>query len=242
MTDDKDAPVLTAAPVFLRESLLMPYTFGLDFVREVLSKKGKTAAFAGMLEHPPIDTRQVMEPATYIAGQDVEPPAIPDLDKLIAPDYQRYDFGGMGEFDIYLLAKQYAPDTDAKQYYSHWRGGYYLAAHAKSAPKDQIALIYFSRWDSPDAAIAFAKLYNGYVPKRYKTPPGMVAGGSFGGDTLGDLAFVWDFAQAGKVVIQTHASDVLILEGFDDTTAGRIRDTLLLGSSQPTAMAAPVKP
>ncbi|HEY4959256.1 MAG TPA: hypothetical protein VII29_00235, partial [Terriglobales bacterium] len=41
MTDGKDAPVLTAAPVFLRESLLMPYTFGLDFVREVLSKKGK---------------------------------------------------------------------------------------------------------------------------------------------------------------------------------------------------------
>ncbi len=39
----------------------------------------------------------------------VAPPTIPDLDKLIAPDYERYDFGGMGAFDIYLLAKQYAP-------------------------------------------------------------------------------------------------------------------------------------
>ena len=118
ITDGKDAPVLASAPIFLRESLLMPYTFGLDCVHEVLGKKGKQAAFAGMLEHPPIDTRQVMEPATYIARQDVVPPTIPDLDKLIAPDYQRYDFGGMGEFDIFLLAQQYAPNTDAKKYYT----------------------------------------------------------------------------------------------------------------------------
>src|SRR5664279_5054155 len=47
MTDGKDAPVLASAPIFLRESLLMPYTFGLDFARDVLSKKGKSTAFAG---------------------------------------------------------------------------------------------------------------------------------------------------------------------------------------------------
>src|ERR1019366_4363346 len=194
MTDGKDAPVLASAPIFLRESLLMPYTFGLDFARDVLSKKGKTAAFAGMLAHPPIDTRQVMEPATYIAGQDVTPPAIPDLDKLVAPDYTRYDFGGMGEFDIYLLARQYAPDADAKQYYTHWRGGYYLAVRARSAPKDEIALIYFSRWDSPDAALAFQKLYSSYVPKRYRLAevgsPEMT--GSVG---TGDSTIEWNVGQ-----------------------------------------------
>ena len=75
----------------------------------------------------------------------------------------------MGAFDVYLLAKQYAPDADAKQYYSHWRGGYYLAVHAKSAPKDQIGLIYRSRWDSHEAARAFAKMYGDYVPTRYKS-------------------------------------------------------------------------
>jgi hypothetical protein len=238
MTDGKDAPVLSAAPIFLRESLLMPYTFGLDFVREVLSKKGKTAAFGGMLEHPPIDTRQIMEPDTYLAGQDVAPPVIPDLDQLIAPDYQRYDFGGMGEYDIYLLAKQYVPATDAKKYYSHWRGGYYLAAHAKSAPKDQIALLYFSRWDSPEAAEAFATLYNNYVPKRYKVPPGAVAGVPVGGNTSGDVEFQWDLGREGKVIIQAHGRDVLILEGFDDTTANRISDALLPGASHPTTATA----
>ena len=167
MTEGKDSPVLASAPVFLRESLMMPYTFGLDFVRTVLTKKGTSAAFMGMLEHPPVDTRQVMEPETYLQDKAAEPLTIPGLDKLIAPQYERYDFGGMGAFDIFLLARQYAPKSDAKDYYSHWRGGYYLAAHQKTAPKDQIALVYFSHWDSPDAALAFQTLYGGYVPTRY---------------------------------------------------------------------------
>src|ERR1035437_9386985 len=153
--------------MFLRESLLMPYTFGLEFVRAVLAAKGKDAAYPGMLENPPIDTRQIMQPETYLRKQNVEPLAIPDLDKLVAPDYERFDFGGMGEFDIYLLAKQYggAPPN----YYPHWRGGYYFAARAKSTPKEQIAMLYFSRWDSPEAARDFAKLYADYLPKRYRS-------------------------------------------------------------------------
>jgi hypothetical protein len=238
MTDGKDAPVLASAPIFLRESLLMPYTFGLDFVREVHVKKGKTAAFAGMLERPPIDTRQVMEPDTYISRQDVTPPTIPDLDKLIAPDYQRYDFGGMGEYDIYLLAKQYAAGTDARTYYTHWRGGYYLAVRAKSAPKDEIALIYFSRWDSPEAALAFATLYESYVPKRYKVPVGMAPNASVAANEGGITGFRWDLGQQGTVAIQTRGSDVLILEGFDDTTANRIRNALLHDTSRATVSTA----
>ena len=114
MADSKDSPVFAAAPMFLRESLMMPYTWGTDFVRTVLTKKGKDAAYGGLLEHPPVDTRQVMQPETYLLNQVVAPPEIPDLDKLVAPDYQRFDFGGMGEFDVYLLAKQYGGD-DAPQ-------------------------------------------------------------------------------------------------------------------------------
>jgi len=226
MRDGKDAPVLAASPIFLQESLMMPYTFGLDFVREVLAKKGKTAAFAGMLEHPPIDTLQVMDPSTYLGAQSVVAPTIPDLDKLIAPNYERYDFGGMGAFDIYLLARQYAPGTDPKQYYSHWRGGYYLAVHSKSAPKDQIALFYFSQWDSPETAQAFASLYDDYVPKRYHLNDGVPA------ESVGNLSASreWDAGLQGKIVILTDRDDVLITEGLDSATMERIRAALLPGS------------
>ena len=226
MTNGQDSPVLAAAPVFLRESLLMPYTFGLDFVRTVLTEKGTPAAYLGMLERPPIDTRQVMQPETYLDNKVAEPPTVPNLNKLIAPDYQRYDFGGMGAFDIFLLARQYAPTSDAKQYYQHWRGGYYLAAHPKAAPKDQIALLYFSRWNSPEAAKDFAKLYAGYVPTRYHLSPSV---GMVRSVESGDQTISWDVGQQGKVVIQIHGNDVLVLEGFNEATRTRASIALLPG-------------
>ena len=226
MTNGQDSPVLAAAPVFLRESLLMPYTFGMDFVRTVLTKKGTSAAYMGMLEQPPVDTLQIMEPQTYLDNKAAQPPVIPDLDKLIAPDYERYDFGGMGAFDIFLLARQYAPKNDAKQYYPHWRGGYYLAAHLKTAPKDQIALLYFSRWDSPEAAEDFAKLYSSYVPTRYRLGPPVGIVGSAGPE---DHTTTWDVGQQGKVVIQIHQSDILVLEGFNEVVRTRVSKALLPG-------------
>jgi hypothetical protein len=231
MADNKDSPVFAAAPMFLRESLLMPYTFGLEFVRAVLAAKGKDAAYPGMLENPPIDTRQIMQPETYLRKQNVPPLAIPDLDKLVAPDYERFDFGGMGEFDIYLLAKQYggAPPN----YYPHWRGGYYFAARAKSTPKEQIAMLYFSRWDSPEAARDFAKLYADYLPKRYKKAVLLQpASASETTATSAQPAITFD-TNEGKVTLEIQGNDLLILEGYDDKVAETARQVLLHGMSLP---------
>jgi hypothetical protein len=217
--------------MFLRESLLMPYTFGLEFVRTVLAAKGKDATYSGMLENPPIDTRQIMQPETYLRKQNVEPLVIPDLDKLVAPDYERFDFGGMGEFDIYLLAKQYggAPPN----YYPHWRGGYYFAARAKSAPKDQIAMLYFSRWDSPEAARDFAKLYADYLPKRYKKAVlQQPASASETTATSAQPAITFD-TNEGKVTLEIQGNDLLILEGYDGTVVEKARQVLLHGMSLP---------
>ncbi len=228
MADSKDSPVFAQAPMFLKESLLMPYTFGLDFVKTVMANKGKEAAFAGILENPPVDTRQIMQPETYLLHQVVAPPVIPDMDKLVAPDYERFDFGSMGEFDVYLLAKQYGAN-DAPNYYRHWRGGYYFAARAKTAPKNQIAMLYWSRWDSPEAAHDFAKLYAGYLPKRYKKAVLQAPAADAKGPRN---LYVFD-TDEGKASIEIEGNDVLIMEGFDDTVTQRARDVLLFGMSLP---------
>ena len=233
MADNKDSPVFAAAPMFLRESLIMPYTWGTDFVRAVLTTKGKEAAYTGMLETPPVDTRQIMQPETYLLNQVVAPPAIPDLDKLVAPAYERFDFGGMGEFDVYLLARQYGGDDAPKNYYPHWGGGYYFAAHAKTAPKDEIAMLYFSRWDSPEAARAFAKLYADYLPKRYKKVAWVTAcpAGPAG------CSHAEGITEQGKVLIEVRDNDLLILEGYDDGVMERARDVMLRGMSLPVVAA-----
>jgi hypothetical protein len=224
-----DSPVFAAAPMFLRESLMMPYSFGSDFVRAVLVKQGKQAAFTGMLLDPPVDTRQVMQPETYMAHQVVAPLTVPDLDRLAGPGYERYDFGAMGEFDIYLLAKQYGGNDAPKNYYPHWRGGYYYAAHAKTAPKDEVSMLYFSRWDSAESANAFAKLYGDYLPKRYKKAAQSPAScHPIAGDKgTGCPVALWD-TNEGKVRIEVQGNDVLITEDFDDATVDRAHDVLLL--------------
>jgi hypothetical protein len=229
MSDSKDSPVFAQAPMFLKESLLMPYTFGLDFVQTVQSNKGKEAAYAGMLLTPPIDTRQIMQPETYLLNQAVAALTIPDLDKLVGPAYERFDFGGMGEFDVYLLAKQYGA-SDLKKYYTHWRGGYYYAALAKGTPKDQIAMMYFSHWDSPEAARDFAKLYADYLPKRYKKavlrqPSASNAAGAQG-------QYVFD-TEEGKAILEVEGDDLLIMEGYDDTVRQKARDIYFYGMSLP---------
>ncbi len=239
MADNKDSPVFAAAPMFLRESLLMPYTLGLEFVRTVLAKKGRDAAYAGMLENPPIDTRQIMQPETYLLKQNVAPLVIPDLDKLVAPDYQRFDFGGMGEFDIYLLAKQYG--AAPPNYYPHWRGGYYFAARAKSAPKDQIAMLYFSRWDSPGAARDFAKLYADYLPKRYKKAVLQQSAPPNGSSTTASPTLFTFETNEGKATLEVEGNDLLILEGYDDNVAQRAREVLLHGISLPPSGAKTTK-
>jgi hypothetical protein len=238
MGDDKDSPIFAAAPMFLRESLMMPYTWGTDFVRAVLVKKGKDAAYTGILEKPPADTRQIMQPATYLANQVVPPLNIPDLDRLVAPDYKRFDFGGMGEFDVYLLAKQYGGDKASREHYPHWRGGYYFAARGKDAPKDQIAMLYVSRWDSPEAAHDFAELYGDYLPKRYKNVSWTTkcAAERDGAACTEAKAMT----EQGKVVMQFRGSDLLIMEGFNDSVMQRAGEVLLNGSSStPASMAKP---
>jgi hypothetical protein len=234
MGDSKDSPVFSQAPVFLKESLLMPYTFGLDFVRTVLANKGKEAAFAGLLKDPPVDTRQIMQPETYLMHQVVPQLTIPDFDKMVAPAYTRFDFGGMGEFDVYLLAMQYGV-KDPPNYYRHWRGGYYYAAQAKNGPKDQIAMLYFSRWDSPEAARDFARMYADNTPKRYpdKVNWTSMCPPASGGSNAAPCNVIAGSTKEGRILIEMHDNDLLIMEGYDDGVVAKARDVLLYGMSLP---------
>ncbi len=242
MGDSKDSPVFSEAPMYLKESLLMPYSFGLDFVRTVLANKGKDAAFKGLLTDPPVDTRQIMQPETYLLHQVVPQLTIPNLDQMVAPNYTRFDFGGMGEFDIYLLSKQYGAQ-DPPNYYRHWRGGYYFAAQAKNGPKDQVALLYFSRWDSPEAASDFARLYLSYLPK-LTTITGTSHDGSSGPSNIapaaGEAPKLPNFgnyqatSKDGDIYVERHDNDLLIMEGYDKSVVQKATQVLFYNMTLPS--------
>ncbi len=162
-----DSTVFKDAPIFLRESLTFPYGYGLKFEVKLLEKGGKEKAFAEVLANPPHTTRQIMQPETYLSGEQIPP--IPVIEfKRDFKDYVKFDIGAMGEFDIAVLVEQYAGKKLSERLYPEWRGGYYYAARPKGDTAAPLGLMYVSRWSDAEKAAEFADIYARSLPTRYK--------------------------------------------------------------------------
>jgi hypothetical protein len=223
-----DSKVFKDAPIFLRESLTFPYSYGMTFVVKLMAKGGKEKAFAGVLANPPHTTRQIMQPETYLSGEKIEPMRVPQF-KRDFKDYVKFDIGAMGEFDVAVLVEQYAGKELSKRLYPEWRGGYYYAARPKSDAAAPLGLLYVSRWSSAEKAAEFAGIYARSLGKRYKkaeeirsAPAGEPAKDSPERKVellLGRHAWNTD---EGTVVIEEKGDTVLVCESLDAATTATL--------------------
>jgi hypothetical protein len=162
-----DSTVFKDAPIFMKESLTFPYSYGLKFIVKLMQSGGKEKAFAGVLANPPHTTRQIMQPETYLAEEKIEPMPVPEF-KRDFKDYVKFDIGAMGEFDVAVLIEQYAGKKLSDAMYPSWRGGYYYAARPKHDSAAPLGLFYVSRWSSAEKAAEFAGIYAHSLTARYK--------------------------------------------------------------------------
>src|SRR6185312_6396546 len=79
VADTSGSPIMARAPLLLQKSLLFPYDQGLGFEDAILIKKGKDAAFAGVLDSPPSSTMEIMHPAAYMAHTPAPVLRLPDI-------------------------------------------------------------------------------------------------------------------------------------------------------------------
>jgi hypothetical protein len=227
MTDGGNFPVFKKAPRYLQESLAFPYTYGLDFVENVLIKGGKKQAYEGVLENPPVDTREIMEPKAYLSGEVQQPLLLPSLKHELGAAYDAYDSGSIGEFDVMVLLKQFSGESTSDKLYPQWRGGGYWAFKMKDAaqkgitadpsPTQAIALLYLSRWATPQAAESFAREYARDLPKRYKTVESAEPA-----ENSTAIPIRWK-TDEGPVLIEAKDNMVLALESFDSETLDKVR-------------------
>jgi hypothetical protein len=228
MTGTPSTKVFNEAPIFMKESLTFPYTYGMEFVIKLMQKGGKDKAFAGLLQNPPHTTRQIMEPETYLSGEKIDPMPVPDF-KHDFKDYDKFDIGAMGEFDVAILVEQYASKASSDRVRPNWRGGYYYAARPKANPSAPLALLYVSRWANVDAAADFAAIYARSLQQRYKKveavaepaqdPPAPQ-------DEKSKIALLkgrhaWT-TEEGTVVIDQQNDTVFVSESIDPTTTGTV--------------------
>jgi hypothetical protein len=180
-----------------------------------------------------------MEPETYLSGERIAPMRVPDF-KQDFRDYDRFDVGAMGEFDVAVLIEQYAGKPLSKRLYPEWRGGYYYAARPKGETAAPLGLLYVSRWSSADKAAEFAEIYAQSLKQRYKkaeevgeSAPDSHPGGDAQNDSLGKDPQTGKPAQLlkgrhawtteyGAVVIEEQGDIVLVSESLNAATTGTL--------------------
>ena len=147
------------APIYMKEALTFPYRYGIDFIAELVIKGGKEKSVCRSLPQ---------SSANYAADHGAE-----DLSWTVSgwnrcrcltfgqvfKNYERFDVGAVGEFDVAVLIDQYAGAQISNKLYPHWRGGYYYAVRPKGNPAAPLALLYASRWSTPEKAANFAAIY-----------------------------------------------------------------------------------
>jgi hypothetical protein len=156
-------PVLAAAPLYIRASLLFPYSEGLRFNHIVLQKQGQ-AGFAKVFAEPPVSSHQVLHPEAYFANTrplDVRLPKLQD-----EKDWRTLTSGTLGEFDHAVLIEQYSSKEQASSIAAHWRGS--SAAVVEHKRDKRPVLLYASEWSSPEQARKMFDAYRTVLKGKWK--------------------------------------------------------------------------
>lgn len=158
-----DYPVLKSSPLYIRQSLLFPYSEGILFFDAVFRKIGRSA-FSNVFTDAPVDSSQIIHPERYF---DHVKPSKPDLPKISLKDSTgEIAEGTLGEFDHRILLQQYLGDITAQSLAPHLRGGQYKvwAAGKSHSP----VLAYASQWDTEHDAAAFFAAYKGVLKAKWR--------------------------------------------------------------------------
>lgn len=157
-------PVLDNAPLYIRESLLFPYTSGMKLQNAVVQKRGK-AGFAEVFRNPPDTTRQVLHPETYLNPERVLPPTLPRL--VRQGRYRTAAEGTIGEFDYAVLISQYVGEEAVRGVAPSWRAGLYRYLEHKR--EEGAVLLQATRWADAEKAGEFLRSYRSILEGKWET-------------------------------------------------------------------------
>jgi hypothetical protein len=156
-------PVFENEPLYLRETLVFPYTKGMLFQNAVLQRDGRQS-FGEVFDHPPISTQQIMQPDTYFKMTKPTDPKLPD--PKLPHGYKSLVGGTLGELEHSILLTQYLDAATAGEIAPHWRGCNFELEENKKAGR--VALLYAVEWDSEDMARRYFEAYRQVLKKKWK--------------------------------------------------------------------------
>ncbi len=218
--DTSDSPMMARAPLLLQRSLLFPYVDGMEFERQVEVKGGAGAAFAGVLDHPPGSSAEIMHPKAWMAQVPVPVLVLPDLHPLLDAEWEPYDLGVMGELDVEIMANLFGGARMAAGLAPEWAGGVYYAAQRKDAKDKQstasLGVMYYSQWKNKDSAMSFERIYEEELGRKYSGMKRRTAD-----EREGEEVYSTD---EGDVLLWRDDTGVFVAEGFPLKLARAMRE------------------
>ncbi len=162
-TGGNQFPVFEKAPLYLRRSLVFPYTEGMVFQGAVLERDHQRG-FAEVFTDPPVSTQQILHPAKYFAKVKPTEPALPD--PHLPRGYKVLISGELGELEHAILLEQYVGKPQAEEVAPHWRGCRFELRENKKAGR--VVLLYAVEWDDEASAARYFSLYRQILAKKWK--------------------------------------------------------------------------
>ena len=157
-------PVFENAPLYLRLTLVFPYTRGMQFQAAVFERDGPSG-FAEVFHKPPVSTQQVMHPEKYFSGTRPTQPELPEAHLKKA--YKSLVGGTLGELEHSVLLEQYVGKARAAEISPHWRGSTFeLRENRKAA---HTVLLYAVEWDSEERARQYFAAYREVLNRKWKS-------------------------------------------------------------------------
>jgi hypothetical protein len=156
-------PVFDQAPLYLRLTLVFPYTEGMLFQNDVLARAGDEG-FADVFRHAPVTTQQIIHPDKYFDHVDPTSPELPD--PRLPPGYKPLVGGALGELDHAVLLEQFTGKPRSEQIAPHWRGSNFELREKKKDAR--LVLLYAVEWDSEEAARDYFNAYRQALEKKWK--------------------------------------------------------------------------
>jgi hypothetical protein len=156
-------PVFDNAPLYLRLTLVFPYTKGMLFQNAVYDRDG-TNGFSEVFLKPPLSTQQILHPEKYFSGVKPTEPELPE--PHLAKGYKSLVGGSLGELEHTIMLEQYSGKASAAEIAPHWRGCAFDLLENKKAGRT--VLLYAAEWDSEDAARQYFAAYRRQLSKKWK--------------------------------------------------------------------------
>jgi hypothetical protein len=155
-------PVYDKSPLYLRQTLIFPYTKGMLFQNAIVQRDDQ-AGFAEVFRNPPLSTQQIIHPDKYFSGVKPTSPDLPD--PHLPHGYKGLVGGSMGELEHGILLEQVVGKEKAAELASHWRGSNFELRENKGAGR--VVLLYVVEWDSDDSARQYFDAYRQAMRKKW---------------------------------------------------------------------------